>query len=61
MHKGRCHKVYAIRSKWEFVFDMRRYCTSAMFLCKAGYRFGSLPPMLQAGNVPEISLTLLIR
>jgi len=61
MHKGRCHKVHATRSKWEFVFATRKYCTIAMFLCKAGYRCGSVPALEQAGNVSDISLASLMR
>ena len=35
MHKGRCHKVDAILSKWEFVFGVPRYCTISNCLWKA--------------------------
>jgi hypothetical protein len=42
-------------------FHTRKYCAIEMFLCKAGYRYGSLPAMQQAGNVPYISLALFIR
>src|SRR5436309_4807948 len=52
MHKGRCHKVHATRSKREFVFATRKYCSIAMFLCKAGYRFGSTPAMDRLGTSP---------
>jgi hypothetical protein len=40
---------------------MRKYCTIAMFLCKAGYRFGSAPATEQAGHVLDISIASLVR
>jgi hypothetical protein len=39
---------------------MRKYCSIAMFLCKAGYRFGSTPAMEQGGHVPDINIASLM-
>jgi len=52
MHKGRCHKVDALRSKWEFVFWVRRYCINQRLAVESWLPFWFHAAVLKAGTSP---------